>query len=302
MFVAAPQSRHAIRWRPYPYAKERALAPTEIRGLEQLIFDWLLGARGSFSTHSLEVAIAQRNDALADRAALERAWHEVAAEVARKLGEAMRERGTAEIDRLGFGFTFTLDNPYAREYAAEQTARLVTQVTESTRQAIRDLVGREFSEHMTTAEAARAMRPLIGLTSRDAGAVMNRQLAELADDIEPPIAQRRAEAYADRLLRNRATLIARTETIDSEGAGVQASWLTARDRGLLLPQTKRVWIAGSKNTCGVCEFLNGQMVGLDEPFVDDAGEEYARPGAHPACECTMGLVTDTGGSASDEEE
>ena len=97
--------------------------------------------------------------------------------------------------------------------------------------------------------------------------------------------------YSDRLLRQRAMNIARTETITASNQGQSELWKQAVEKGQLDPTTKRVWIAAmSERTCPICMELDGQERGLEESWILPAGGEVYGPTAHPQCRCTTGLM------------
>jgi len=206
--------------------------------------------------------------------------------------------GTEEIARLGLGFRFDLDNPYAIEAAARQIAALPVGVHESTMRAVRDIVERGFIEGFPPRDMARqieALRPAIGLDPRRAGALRNYQADLLAGGSSPAEVARLADIYERKLLRQRTETIARTETITAQNAGKQASWEAAREGGLILEGTKREWVAGmgSDRTCEVCISLDAQKVGMDEAFYSPVtGRSYQMPPAHPSCRCTVVLRTE----------
>lgn len=192
----------------------------------------------------------------------------------------------------GLALDFDFVNPRMVEAAATATADLVTAVSAETKAAIRSVMARSFSEGLPPREAGRLIRPLVGLTERDAVAVTNLWARLTDDDVPEGRVDRQVQRYADRLLNRRAELIARTETIRAAQIGQEETWLQAAERGLIDPErTKRRWSATPDDrTDEVCQGLDGQEVGMDEPFEFD-GEEYdAPPDPHPGCRCALVLV------------
>jgi F like protein len=106
---------------------------------------------------------------------------------------------------------------------------------------------------------------------------------------------RKAKVYAEKLLRQRAKTIARTEILRASNAGQRAAWRSARDKGILPRTTLREWIA-TGGACAICSPLDGKTAGLDEPF--DGGIDS--PPAHPSCRCTTGLINTSGSAEQDD--
>lgn len=205
---------------------------------------------------------------------------------------------------------FDLDNPFATEWAGTRTATLVREVFEPTRQAIRGIVEQGFTDNKTVDQIARMIsgwterdgtvhRGVVGLLERDAQAVvgMYARLTE-QDGLSPAEASKQASRYADDLLRSRGRCISRTEVKFSQEGGKQVAWETAKDRGLLLAETRKVWVTGVNDmTCESCAALDGASVEIDEDFEDPLGEYDAAPGPplHPNCACSTVLKTSVEG-------
>lgn len=185
-----------------------------------------------------------------------------------------------------------VDNPYTAAWLKQYSAELVTSVSRQTKDNIRELLASGMADHLTVAQTARAMRAVLPLNDRQSKAAQYVIDQAIEDGESQDDAVARGEKYARRLLSQRASLIARTEIIRGEAAGLQQSWQVARDEGYVSEKSKRKWIAraSSKRICDLCADLAGQEVGMDEPFESD-GEEIMMPPRHPACRCTMGLVT-----------
>jgi uncharacterized protein with gpF-like domain len=176
---------------------------------------------------------------------------------------------------------FDATNPRAIAAAETQAAELVVGVNAATRQAIRDAVARAIAEGRSPAVLARELRDLVGLTPRDAQAVLNFRAHELARGVSQSVVDRRAARYADRLLRRRALTIARTETLRATNAGQKELWLQARDSGQLSPDQKRTWLHNTRRH----EDRAGEVVGIEEPW--PWGTE---PGDEVNCGCGQALV------------
>jgi hypothetical protein len=218
---------------------------------------------------------------------------------ARKLAKLSKER-----IRVAKAFTaFDRKNPQAVAWAARHSAEMVVEITENTRLSLRMMTTLSINEGIPPYEAAKTIRKMVGLTSRDARAVINLRKKMLASPgrliyagkvpVRVPRSGATAEQiasvtsrYAERLLRQRAFTIARHETMTAANEGQVQLWEQAVSRGELRRTVRRVLIVTpDERLCPICGPLNGQERGIREPF--DAGELPF----HVKCRCTQGLVT-----------
>lgn len=186
------------------------------------------------------------------------------------------------IPKLTLAFDAT--NPSAVAWAHDHAAELIRGVSDAVQDAVRLTVVQAFENGIPPRDVAKLIRADIGLTERDAGAVMKKQLAWLAEGVSPEKATARAERYASQLLDARAQTIARTETMRASNEGQRELWAQAREAGLIDAATQqKTWIA-TDGACDECAEVDGQVVGIDEDFSIEG------PPAHPNCRCTEGLV------------
>jgi SPP1 gp7 family putative phage head morphogenesis protein len=180
-----------------------------------------------------------------------------------------------------FATSFNRVNPSVISWAEQNAARLVTNIAEDVRDGIRMLVVQSFEDGIPPREVARLLRQTIGLTPRDARAVLNRRAQLLQRGVRD--VDRRVNAYANRLLRARAETIARTEAMRASNQGVVELWRQAEAQGLLTGRERKVWLVA--DPCPICAPLDGETVGIHESF--SVGQD---PPLHPRCRCTIGLV------------
>lgn len=224
---------------------------------------------------------------------------------------------SARVTSAPFGISFDLADPNAIRVAQRLAANAVVGVELETKQAIRDIIVRGFQEGIPPREQAREIMRLVGLTTRDATAVDNLWMRMMGDGVRIDQADARAQRYADRLLRARAEMIARTEIISASTQGRRLGWQEAADRGLLDPaQARIVWILTQDDRlCSRCAPMAGVTVGFYDAFTATelaTGELGKDPGGitpytggteplkdhitvngpplHPRCRCDLGLV------------
>lgn len=185
---------------------------------------------------------------------------------------------------------FDSTNPFAQQAARQFGARLVREVTAETRRAIRGVVAEAFAEGVPPRKLARQVREIVGLTRRQALAVTRLQRQAVAEGLSRREAARRARRYADRLLRRRALVIARTEVIRSSNEGQLQAWREAVARRLVSGQSRKVWITTPDDRlCPFCRPMDGQAVALEAKFQTRLGNVTAPP-LHPQCRCAIGLL------------
>jgi hypothetical protein len=209
--------------------------------------------------------------------------------------DGFQKAGVATADAVNLTFrtslAFDVTNPYAVAAARQLAARLVTNVSEQTQAAIRDAVTRAFEEGLTRREVSRLIKPLIGLTPRDAQAVLNFRAALETEGLRQDLVLKKSAAYAERKLRERARTIARTELMQASNLGQHALWQQAITRGLLPADVKRRWsTAHDERVCQICGPMSGQTVGMNDDFVLPSGTRVRNPPAHVNCRCSVVLT------------
>lgn len=202
----------------------------------------------------------------------------------------------AEAAHLGaravLAYGFDVKNPESIAWAREHAAKLVTEVTDSTKSGLRALVTASQAEGISPADLALEIREVVGLHSLQVGAVGSFRSRLAGRGVGGDELDDRVAKYADAQLQRRAVTIARTETIDASCAGQDALWTAAREAGDI-EDARRVWIVTwDDRLCEeICEPLDGVEADIGEPFVHpETGEEYDRPAAHVQCRCSFGLV------------
>lgn len=195
---------------------------------------------------------------------------------------------------------FFTTNPRATNWAAEHSGRLIVEIDGATRRAIQQIIADGFEQGLPPRVMARRIRPLVGLTSRQARAVSNLRERLATEGLGRGAIDRAAARYARRLHRGRVLNIARTETIDSASEGQRQLWLQAREQGLLTGTEKREWIVTPDDRlCPICRRMAGQVRGLEEPFDTGVFGRVMGPTAHPQCRCATGLVRGDAAGAGD---
>lgn len=226
---------------------------------------------------------------------------EVSKNVAPLLYDAWIKSGRMVIDLLPPGSTvgFVSFNtlPVGAVSAAEIfRASLVTHITETAREAITTAVTLNIAAGNNPIKIARDFRAAIGLTAPQWTAVQNyRNLLETTDpealnralrdargdatvlgavESGVPLSEERidwlTERYRQRALKQRAEMIARTESLRAVHMGEYESLLAAHMEGKISPNLRRFWIASAdervrKYHMPISE-MNAEGVKIDEAF------------------------------------
>lgn len=202
-----------------------------------------------------------------------------AAEAASALG---RRQGIAVVG------AFDVVNPRVVEWIRENAGARITEISATSREAIRLLIERGIREGIPPASLARMIRSSIGLHSRQVRAVANLRARMLADGRPAAMIEKAVERYTARLLKQRAEMIARTEIIKAETQGQLELWRQQAEAGNIDRNLAGVrWIVTPDDRlCPECSELDEVVVGLGELF---PGGVEGSP-LHPSCRCVVALV------------
>lgn len=215
------------------------------------------------------------------RSAFEAAGYEARAALRRDLGDAAASTS----------IRFDLLNPEAVAWIRDNAAALIRDFGDSSMQAIRAYITEAYQRGDTPGELAATIRDSgIGLDQRRLRALGNFRdglMSEARTRNQRARASDMVRAYAARLLRDRARLIARTETLRAAAEGNRELWRQAKERGLLGEDAVVQWrTTGQENVCPECDAMDEETVPVGGTF--SAG--VPGPPLHPACSCVAILL------------
>lgn len=228
---------------------------------------------------------------------------------------------------------FDMTSQTALDWLDHYSFSLIQGISAESREAIRSILLHAFEYGGSPAEQARLIRNVVGLNTQQTKAVLNywnmlesgdegrmmeainRELRDARFDgsvlraveegqfLDPDKIDQMVSRYSERSLNYRAEMIARTETIRAENAGISETWRQAVEQGFLDPTDLKVWIA-SDDACEIClniEDINQDGVPIGEPFDDGDGGEIDEPPFHPNCLPGHSLVASIGRIAAVSE-
>lgn len=186
-------------------------------------------------------------------------------------------------------FSFDAKNREAQKIAREYSAAQITLIDTETKLAIRQIIARSIRDGIPPRDAARLIRDLVGL-NRPQAIQLSDYSKRLDPNLKASVRRKAIERLAQKLIRRRAVMIARTEVIDALNTGADVAWEQAQQQGILGKTAKKEWIA-TTGACEVClELASKGPVPLKASFGNFRGKPLYRPTAHPNCRCAVAPV------------
>lgn len=184
---------------------------------------------------------------------------------------------------------FSMANPRIRDYVGKRTGELVLNIQTDTQKVIQNAVARSFNEALSPRDVAGIIKGSIGLYPQQETALLNYRRGLTEKGLEDSKIDSLSSSYEDRLLNQRAMMIARTETRLATNIAQQSVWEQAAQEGYLPEKTARVWIVDGA-PCEICDAMDGAEVGLYEPWTLPDGRAVMIPTeSHPNCMCGVEL-------------
>jgi len=184
-------------------------------------------------------------------------------------------------------------NPRIVQWVQNHSGELIVEITQGTRQAIRQVLTTGIEAGNNPRVIARTIRPLIGLTDRQTLA-LTRYRERLEKRGEPGI-DRKVTRMAVKALNRRAETIARTEAMVATNESQRLVFETAVQEGKLPSTTKKQWLTAIKersadSPCPICRPMHKQTVAMGDFFTTGDNRQIQRPPVHPNCFCVLRLV------------
>ena len=195
----------------------------------------------------------------------------------------------ADVVAKGSSLSFTVTDPNALKWLKEYGAEEIKYLSDSQRQAIKDIVLRGYQDGITYQQQAREIRECIGLDPRRAEV-----LRKYSENL---FAKGKSEAEVWRLMEKKggALLTQRARTIaiqEATTAGARAFYETTADackRGILDPNIYEGYriVTGDERLCEKCSGLAGEARKLPDGSYQSSGS--VTPKLHTICRCVEGI-------------
>lgn len=193
---------------------------------------------------------------------------EAANDVLRRYGMAVRDVETQQIA----SFITNRGGQLIREVSVNQYTAINALVKQAT-----------LTETMSIDQLARAIRPTVGLTTRQTATTFRYYEKMREAGLSHDKALERQATYAARMHRRRAGTIAQTEIAHAYNHGMDATVRQYAAEGLLPTMVKRWLTARNERVCKVCGPTHGEIVPMDGVF--SVGKPL--PPLHPNCQCKV---------------
>ena len=258
----------------------RTVGDKPVRWLAREVQSW-----GEFSYDEIAALIESGQlDALID-------WQERWAGVVNQTLAPMWLKAIEEASRKATkGMTVLSDsNDYVKAWVSSHGGELITLLSDESRKAISNILLRGQGLRMAPRDIAKDIRPLIGLTDRQAQANVkykDRVYQKYLDNgLSEAKARERSEAaalkYAGKQHRYRAESIVLTENAFAYNRGAHMGVSQSIADGYM-GRCEMVWTtAGTNRVCGRCMELKDTVVG----YTDQSGVTI--PPLHPRCRCAI---------------
>lgn len=276
VIVAKETTPEQLGWRARIAANEGPVASG--------FLTWIAELQAQIQVEQITAALASRATSAFDHVLQAVAWRPQLVPAAAHEAEVTLDSLLKEI-RPGLRMSFDLHDPNFTVAVERHQAALVREVTAETRRAIGNMIDRGYRQGWHPDVVAREIRAAVGLTARQAQAVLTFADAQAKRGVAPERVADRAMRYAGQLRTRRAKTIARTETARASVLGRLASYEQAADRGLFDRATAELeWSAVQQDPEEICGQLDGTRVPFGQSF------DGLLPPAHPCCRCSVHLV------------
>lgn len=207
-------------------------------------------------------------------------------------------QAVVKADRPTIPDDFTRTNPLTLRWAQRHAAELALNLSAETHQAVRTMVVQMLEDGIPPQAAATRLQSVVGLSRRYTQAVLTyTQSISKSGKVPPSVVTELSATYAKRLARQRAEMIARTESLRAAVKGQQLLWQQQIEAGTLNPdRIRQVWlVTPDDRLCPTCAAIPGaeNVLGggspdnqppVGEPFyVPATGEYIDGPPQHPSC-------------------
>lgn len=159
------------------------------------------------------------------------------------------------------------------------------------RQSLQDVItlGGETPSHALMSDLLQAH---VGLNPQQIRSLDRGIQGFMAKGLPPDAISKYAVRTADRMERQRAATIARTELSNAVATGQIREWQEQLGSGMIETDSKMAWVVTPDDLLceTICAPMESQIVTFKSYFVTGEGSKIKRPPAHPNCRCSVKLI------------
>lgn len=183
---------------------------------------------------------------------------------------------------------FKFDDPKALEWIKKYSAEDVVGITKESKNAIREILYKGFSEGIPPKQQALLIKNVIGLDTRRVRAVLNYVDGLLEAGFSAEDVEKRAAKYSEKLLRKRAEVIAINETLVASAEGHYKAVYNAYDSGILdKTYVEYRIVTPDERLCPICRQYEGEIREIPNGSYASTGNHT--PKMHIRCRCVAGI-------------
>ena len=171
--------------------------------------------------------------------------------------------------------------------AAARADQMVATLPNVAKDAVRETIARSIEEGWSIPQTVKELQASIGLTAGYVRALGNYEKGLKARQLAPGKIKTMVAKYKDRLLKQRARTVARTQVTSALNQGRYADWGRKIHGGTLSGGKMVEWVTTPDDRlCEMCSPLSGLKVPYGQPFSTSVGT-VLHPPLHPNCRCTV---------------
>jgi len=197
--------------------------------------------------------------------------------------------------KTGFVGRFDYTDPRTTEYALQQSAKLVTNMTGQMKDMVREIVGRAFTDRIPVYDTAEQLASVINLTKRQEitlGKFTDLNRARLMEEgysgrrLDTKLNQLVERQYR-KMVEQRSKVIARNEILVAENNGRFLGFEQSIEQGWASPTSVKRWSTSTdERTCTICMPMNGMSIQWNQYYPNGV----FNPPAHIMCRCSISLL------------
>ena len=213
-------------------------------------------------------------------------WQDASQEFRGELAGVLNGVMKQSVESVHTGMAFNVMNKRALEWSQKTAATLVTNMDGDSRLAIRQIINDGFTQGLNGETISRRLiYDGLGLQSRQVQSLASYRAVLEASELKAEKVARLVQRRRDKMVRYRARLIARTETMRASNMGLNLEWQDRIQRGLIRPNRmrKRWIVTPDDRLCPYCRSMETQTSSIVDEFENPQFGNTLVPPLHPAC-------------------